>query len=89
MRSSTSIYYIEVREEDTNKRVPHAKGTKYTDFLSRRSAVKFLNDLVENNPENTFRLCKRTQTETSEEWKNGRIKLALSGKLKLKIKISK
>ena len=69
MRSTTSIYYIEVKEKDgSTKRVPHTKNTKFTNFFIRQQAVEFLNDLVQGNPGISFRLCKETTTETSEKW---------------------
>jgi len=68
MRSTTSIYYIEVQEGKIAKRVPHTKGTKHTDFIDPGQAKKFLDTLVENNPPRQFRLCKSTTTETEGPW---------------------
>lgn len=68
MKFSTSLYYIEVKEGNSIKRVPHTKGKKYTDFINRQDAVKFLNSLVENYPRYQFRLCKSTTTETADKW---------------------
>lgn len=68
MRSTTSIYYIEVLEGKIVKRVPHTKKTKHTEFFSRQKAKEFLRNLVINNPGNKFRLCKSTTTETNAPW---------------------
>ena len=70
MKSSTSIYYVEVKEGRTAKRVPHTPKTKWTEFFERKEAVDFLNKLVENNPGTSFRLCKETTTQTPEVWLN-------------------
>lgn len=68
MRSTTTVYYIEVKEGNVAKRVPHTKRTKYTEFCDRRQAITFLHDLVLNNSGNQFRLCKSTTTETEGSW---------------------
>lgn len=72
MSHSTSIYYIDVIEDEQPKKVPHTKGTKYTDFMDRTKAQSFLDTLVENNPGNKFRLCKETTTHTNGPWISGK-----------------
>jgi len=67
MRSTTSVYYVEVLEEKTARRVPHT-GKKHTEFIVRGTADKFLKHLVVNNPGHKFRLCKSTTTETEGPW---------------------
>ena len=80
MKTSTSVYYIEVKEGKAIKRVPHTKGTKFTEFFDRQKAVKFLNSLVENNKGTSFRLCKETTTHSSELWLNSKSKRGLTDK---------
>lgn len=67
MKSTTSIYYVEVKE-NVPKRVPHTKRQKYTEFLNRRTAVIFLDQLIDGNPGKQFRLCKATTTHIEEKW---------------------
>ena len=68
MSLTQSEYYVEVKEGDKVKIVPHTKKGGHYLFLTRGSAVKFLNTLVENNPNNTFRLVKTATTYTEEKW---------------------
>lgn len=68
MSHSTSIYFVEVLEDGKDKRVPHTKGTKHTDFLDRASAKEFLDQLIANNSGYQFRLVKETTTYTYPEW---------------------
>lgn len=68
MRSTTSVYYVEVKEGRVPKRVPHTEKTKNTEFFDRQQAVTFLKDLAFSNPGNLFRLCKTTTTNTEEKW---------------------
>ena len=86
MKSTTSLYYVEVLEMGRTKRVPDTKKTKWTEFFDRSKAVKFLNELVENNPGNSFRLCKETTTHTEEPWLNTKSQRGLSDKQAEKIK---
>ena len=50
------------------KKIPHTKWTKNCEFLDRKKAVKFLNNLIENNPEDKFRLLKRVEEYKPEKW---------------------
>jgi hypothetical protein len=74
MKFTTSTYYIEVLEGKIAKRVPHTKGTKNCDFLTREQAVDFLRKLVANNPPNKFRLVKESTTETEGPWMTKELK---------------
>lgn len=67
MKSTTSVYYVEVLEDKIAMRVPHT-GKKHTEFIFRGAAEKFLQQLVYNNPSTKFRICKRTTTETEGPW---------------------
>jgi hypothetical protein len=68
MRSQSTLYYIEVKEGKAIKRVPHTKGTKFTEFVDRKMAVDFLNRLVENNKGFAFRLCKEISIDETGPW---------------------
>jgi len=75
MSWTTSTYFIEVKEEEHTKLVPHTKGKNYCEFFSRSDAVKHLKKLVENYPSQKFRLCKKTVTFTDEKWLTGQPKI--------------
>lgn len=70
MGRSVSIYYVEVLEENVAKKVPHTKGTKHTDFISRADAKSFLATLIANNCLDKFRLCKEVTTHIHYPWQN-------------------
>lgn len=86
MKSTTSVYYIEVKEGNKIKRVPHTKRTKHTEFFDRRKAIHFMNCLVGNNFGTSFRLCKETTTHTNEPWFNAKSEKGLTDKQFAKLK---
>lgn len=68
MKSTTSLYYVEVKEDGVPKMVPHTKNTKHCEFMDRGKAVKFKKDLIKAYPGTWFRLCKSTTIETNGLW---------------------
>lgn len=72
MKTTTSIYHIEVLERGKVKIVPHEPGTKTYEYLFRKQAVDFMKGLVASNPQWKFRLCKRTTNETKGSWQSFR-----------------
>lgn len=68
MEHRSKIYWVEVWENGKAQKVPHTKGTKYYDFISRAQAITFKDQLVLSNPKNKFRLCKKSITITNEDW---------------------
>lgn len=64
----TTYYFVQILDEGTPKNIPHTKGTKNCEFLDRKKAVKFMNDLIEKNPNEKFRLTKRIEEYQSEKW---------------------
>lgn len=63
----TTYYTVQILDEGFPKNVPHT-GKKQCEFLSRTQAVKFLNNLIEKNPDYKFRLLKRIEEYQPEKW---------------------
>lgn len=68
MSWTTSTYFIEVKEGEHTKLVPHTKGKNYCEFFSRTDAVNHLKKVVEKYTTKKFRLVKKTVTYTNEKW---------------------
>ena len=64
----TTYYAVQILDDGFPKSIPHTDGTKNCEFLERKKAVKFLNNLIEKNPEEKFRLLKRTEEYIPEKW---------------------
>ena len=64
----TTYYTVQVLDDGFPKNIPHTKGTKNFEFINRKDAVKFLNELIENNPNDKFRLMSRCEVYKSEKW---------------------
>lgn len=65
---NTTYYAVQVLEDGLPRLVPHTGGTENFEFLDRKKAVEFLNDLIENNPNDKFRLLKRVEGYKPEKW---------------------
>ena len=63
----TTYYTVQILDEGTPKNIPHT-AKKYCEFLDRKKAVNFLNNLIEKNPQEKFRLLKRTEEYIPEKW---------------------
>lgn len=64
---TTTYYSIQVLDESFPRLVPHT-GKSNCEFLDRKKAVEFQNKLKLKNPENKFRLLKRTENYKFEAW---------------------
>lgn len=63
---TTTYYSIQVLDEGFPKLVPHTK--KNHEFLDKKKATEFLNRLKEKNPDEKFRILKKTEKYTFGEW---------------------
>lgn len=65
----TATYYsVQVLDDGFPKNVPHT-GKKHCEFLDKKKASEFLEKLKSKNPDDKFRIVKRTETYKVENWK--------------------
>ncbi len=60
-------YAVQVNDEGVPKLVPHT-GRKYCYFLTRKEALDLLKKLKEKNPNERYRILKRTETYNPDVW---------------------
>lgn len=63
---TTTYYNVQTLDEGFPKLVPHT-GRKNCEFLDRKQATEFLKKPKEKNPDEKFRLLKRTEKYTFEK----------------------
>jgi len=65
---NTTYYSIQVLDEGFPKLIPHTKRGKHCEFLDKKKAIEFLNELRANNPNDKFRLLSRKETYKFDSW---------------------
>lgn len=76
MKYSNNYYFVEVQEENNiegkiildHKMVPHTKGTKHCEFLDRKRAIAFRDQLKAKHPDRKFRYVKKRVEHTEYAW---------------------
>lgn len=63
----TTYYSVQVNDDDFPKKIPHT-GKKYCEFLDRKKATAFMENLIMNNPSEKFRILKRIEIYEPEKW---------------------
>lgn len=64
---TTTMYAIQVMDEGFPKLIPHT-GKKNFYFLDRKKAIEFRDKLKAKQPDEKFRLLKKTETYKTENW---------------------
>ncbi len=64
----TTYYSVQILDDGFPKKIPHTKGSKNCEFLDRKKAVEFFNKLIEKNPNEKFRILKRTEEYKADKW---------------------
>jgi len=68
---SNIIYWVEANKGGESKIVPHTTketGESYYKFMDRNKARKWRDELIECNPNTSFRLVKFTETYSFEKF---------------------
>ena len=64
---TTTYYTVQILDEGTPKNIPHT-GKKYCEFLDKKKAIEFRDKLKLKNPDEKFRILKKTEKYTPENW---------------------
>mgnify|MGYP003404107574 FL=1 len=64
---TTTYYSVQVLEDGFPRLVPHTGG-KLHEFLDKKIAIEFRDQLKLKNPDEKFRILKKTEKYTHENW---------------------
>ena len=64
---TSTIFFVQVKEEDGIKVVPHT-GKKYFKFMDKKKAASLLDSAKRNHPALQFRIVKEVTTSLTEDW---------------------
>lgn len=65
--TTTTFYAVQVLDEGFAKLIPHTGRSQHF-FLQRKKAIEFRDKLKKENPNDNFRILKKTETFKPESW---------------------